>query len=60
MFLWGMFKFVRDAGDDKARTEGKMFMFWSIFGLFIMFSVWAIVATLTSVFSGSAPFIPQI
>jgi len=60
MFLWGVFKFVRDAGDEKARTEGKKLMLWGIFGLFIMFSVWAIVGLLTSLLSGGQPFIPQI
>ena len=60
MFLWGVFKFVKNSEDDKARTEGKKLMLWGIFGLFDMLSVWALVGILTGVISNGEPFIPQI
>jgi hypothetical protein len=59
-FLWGVFKFVRDAGDDKARTEGKKFMFWGIMGIFIMLCVWAFVEILAGTFFDAPVFIPQV
>jgi len=61
LFLWGVFKFVRDAGDDKARTEGKKLMFWGIVGLFVMVCVWALVELLVGTFfRGGGIFIPQV
>ena len=42
VFLWGIFKFVKSEGDDK---EGaKELMFWGIVGLFVIISIWGLVA----------------
>lgn len=61
VFLWGVFKFIRDAGDEKARTEGKKLIFWGLFGLFVMLCVWAFVEILAGTFfRGNGIFIPQI
>lgn len=60
MFLWGVFKFVRDAGDESARTDGKKFMVWGLVGLFVMLCVWAFVEILATTFSGRGIFIPQL
>lgn len=60
MFIWGVFKFVRDAGDDTARTKGKKLMFWGIFGLFVMLCVWAFVQILAGTFFNAPVFIPQV
>ena len=56
MFLWGVFKFVRDSGDETARTEGKKFIFWGLVGIVVMLCVWAFVEILT----GGSASIPQI
>jgi succinate-acetate transporter protein len=61
MFLWGVFKFVKDAGDEKARTEGKKLILWGIIGLFMMLCVWAFVEILSGTLGrGGGIFIPQV
>ncbi len=60
VFLWGVFKFIRDSGDEKARTDDKKMMFWGIFGLFIMLCVWAFVEILAGTFFNAPVFIPQV
>ena len=50
IFLWGVFQFIRAGGDEKTQA-GKEFMFWGIVGLFVMVSVWGIVAILQNTFS---------
>jgi hypothetical protein len=56
-FIWGVVVFIAQAGDEKARTEGKQRMVWGIGGLFIIVSVWGLVALLQSIFAfgGDAP-----
>jgi hypothetical protein len=50
-FFWGLAKFVaRVGGDEKAVTEGKNLMIWGIIGLFVMVSIWGILAFLAGEF----------
>ncbi|MDB5237372.1 MAG: hypothetical protein JWL88_474 [Parcubacteria group bacterium] len=44
LFIFGVVKFIRNAGDSKARAEGQQAMIWGIVGLAIMFGANAIVA----------------
>lgn len=44
VFLWGVFKVVRAQGDTKAIEEGRKTMLWGIIALFVMVSVWGLVA----------------
>lgn len=60
VFLWGVLRFIQGAGEETAREEGKLFMFWGIIGLFVMISVWALVGILSSSLGGAGVFIPQI
>ena len=57
LFVWGVVIFIANANDEKARTEGKQRMVWGIVGLFIIVSMWGIVALLQSTFTfgGDAP-----
>lgn len=41
LFFWGVAKYIWSAGD---KEEGKKIMVWGIIALFVMSSVWAIVA----------------
>ncbi len=43
-FLWGLVKYVVSSGD--AREEAKGIMIWGIIALFVMVSVWGLVAFL--------------
>jgi len=49
LFVFGVFKFIRSEGED--RTRGKEFMLWGIIGLFVMVSIWGLVAILQNTFS---------
>lgn len=43
VFLWGVFQYVKSAGDEAARETGKNHMIWGIVGLFVMGAVWGLV-----------------
>ncbi|MEN9622248.1 MAG: hypothetical protein RLZZ67_682 [Candidatus Parcubacteria bacterium] len=45
-FVYGVFTFIRRADDSSARVEGANHILWSTIGLFIMISVWGIIAVL--------------
>lgn len=49
VFIWGVFKFIRSEGDDK--QSGREMMFWGIVGIFVMVSLWGLVAILQSTFN---------
>lgn len=49
-FFWGLANFILYASDDKKREEGKNIMIWGIVALFVMISVWGIVAVLQNTF----------
>ncbi|HEY4504392.1 MAG TPA: pilin [Candidatus Paceibacterota bacterium] len=42
-FIWGLMKFIL-AADSEAREEGKKGMWWGIVALFVIVSIWGIVA----------------
>ena len=50
VFLWGLAKFIKrvGAGDEKAVEDGKRLMVWGIIALFVLASVWGIVAFIQS------------
>ena len=39
-FLWGLARFISNAGGGKEQEEAKGVMLWGIIGIFIMASVW--------------------
>ncbi len=44
-FFWGVGQFIlHDAGNDKAREDGKKKILWGIIALFVMISLWGITA----------------
>lgn len=51
VFFWGLAKFIfRVGGDEKAVEGGKKLMLWGLVALFVMVSVWGIVAFLEDAF----------
>jgi len=42
-FIWGLVKFVANAGNEQGREEGKQVMLWGIIALFVAVSIWGIV-----------------
>ena len=47
-FFWGLAKFILASGDEDAKDEGKRIMIWGVVALFVMASVWGLVALLGS------------
>ncbi|MCX6787625.1 MAG: hypothetical protein NT108_00480 [Candidatus Kaiserbacteria bacterium] len=43
VFLWGVFEFVKGAGDEGKREEGKQAIFWGILGFVIIFGAYGII-----------------
>ena len=42
-FIWGLIKFLISGSED-ARAQGKSMMLWGIIALFVIVSIWGIVA----------------
>jgi hypothetical protein len=42
-FFWGVAQFIRTVS-EKTKEEGKNKMIWGVIALFVMFSIWGIVA----------------
>lgn len=51
VFVWGIFKFVRDADDEKKVSEGRVAIFWGLIGFVVMFGVYGILNLATSTFN---------
>ena len=51
VFFWGLAKFIfRVGGDEKAVEGGKKLMLWGLVALFVMVTVWGIVAFMEDAF----------
>ena len=57
VFIWGVFKYVKNAEDETERAEGRRGMIWGIIGLAIMFGAYGILNIATATF-GLAPVQP--
>ena len=49
-FFWGLAQFILHSGDQKTHEEGKNKMLWGIIAIFVMVSIWGIVAWIGGVF----------
>jgi hypothetical protein len=60
-FLWGIVVYVL-ADSDSAKEKGRNFMIWGIVGIFVMVSVWGLVAVLTGSFglTSTPPTLPIV
>jgi len=55
IFSWGLFKYLKSGLGEKSEIEGaKSLMFWGVIILFVMLSVWGLVAILENIFFGGA------
>ncbi len=59
VFFWGIAKFILAAGDEKKLADGKQFMIWGVIAMFVMVSLWGIIAVVSRTF-GFDFFIPQL
>ncbi|MEK7152940.1 MAG: hypothetical protein AAB834_03270 [Patescibacteria group bacterium] len=63
VFLWGLLKFLRAAGDESAATDGKRLIVWGVIIMFVMTAVWGLVGLinqLTGVSAGTVPTLPNV
>ena len=51
-FFWGLAKFILHADDENEREKGKKIMVWGIVALFVIVTVWGIIAVLQNTFIG--------
>ena len=45
-FIWGLVQYIAASGDEAAKEEGKRKMIWGVIALFVIISVWGLVALL--------------
>lgn len=50
VFLWGIVRYLSAGGDTEKLKEARNFIVWGIIGLFVMVSVWGLVALLNNTF----------
>lgn len=50
VFIYGVIILMFSEGGEK-KEEGKQFMFWGIIGIFVMVSVWGLVAIVSNTFN---------
>ena len=61
VFVLGVGKFIRSAGSEKDLKESKNLLIWGVIGLFVLVTIWGIIAFIQGEFGfGSTPGIPQI
>ena len=62
-FFWGLIQFLRSAGDPEAQKAGKAHMIYGIIAIFVMVSIYGLVAWLQStlgVTNTSTTTLPEI
>lgn len=59
-FLWGLAKFVYDAGNEKTHEEGRSIMIWGVVGIFVFVSIWGIAFILLETFNISPTNLPGV
>jgi|SRR6185437_2085517 len=63
VFFWGLVKYIWSGGSEEGREQGKHVMIAGLVALFVMVSVWGIVALAQGALGvqGNAPFsVPQV
>ena len=52
-FFIGLIRFIYNAGDVKSRSTGRDAMVWGLVGIFVIFSLWGIIAIVQQSLFGS-------
>ena len=48
VIIWEVFKYIHHVGDEEKRTEARMYIVWSVIGVFAMISVWGFINILVN------------
>ena len=51
VFLWGVFKFIQNAGNETERTSGRSAILWGLVGLVVIFGAYGIINVALSTFN---------
>lgn len=51
VIVWGIFRYISEAGDEEKRREARQFIVWGIIGVFFMLSIWGFVHILDNTFT---------
>ena len=43
IFVWGVFNFIRNSGDEEGRSKGRDAIFWGLIGFVIIFGAYGII-----------------
>lgn len=62
VFVWGVARFIKAAGNEKEIKDSKNLLIWGIIGLFVLVTIWGIISFLSNEFGfgGGNPAIPQV
>jgi len=63
IFLWGVVSYITAGADEEKRATARSLMIYGIIGLFVMVSVWGLVAVLGRTFNvgqGGTPLTPGL
>lgn len=52
VFFWGLVQYIYHAKDAHAHGEGRERILWSLIALFVLFSIWGILALMQVAFFG--------
>lgn len=55
IFLWGCFEFIRGAGNEATRSQGKKHILWGVVGMVVMVSAYAILTIAAGTFGLTVP-----
>ncbi len=58
-FIWGVIQYFLNPDNEEKRKKGKEYILWGLIALFVMVSMWGLVALLTDTF-GVTSLIPQL
>ncbi len=59
-FFWGISLFILNTDDDKKRSEGKAWMFWSVIALFVLITIWGLIGLLVRTVQVNPLILPPI
>jgi hypothetical protein len=60
VFLYGLMKFMfKGRESNTARAEGRQVMLWGIIGIFVITSIWGLVAIASSLIGHTSVVVPQ-
>lgn len=60
VFLWGVFQYIKEAGNDAKRAEASKMILYGLIGLFVMVSVWGLVYVIKNTFPLKDDYKPSI